>query len=92
MKKIAIILLLVIASILSLIFIVLYVCFLINFWLGLIVSILFVLGISLRAFSSYLRKEENKVEEEYKKAVRNNSNRLKEQIIKIEKQRNNQQS
>lgn len=81
--------LIVVICVLALIFIIPYVCFLINFWLGLIVTILFVLGISLRVFSLHLRKEGNKVEE-YQKAVRNNSNRLMEQVIKMNKQRNHQ--
>lgn len=54
--------LIIVICVLALIFIIPYVCFLINFWLGLIVTILFVLGISLRLFSSHLKKEENKVE------------------------------
>lgn len=78
--------LIVVICVLALIFIIPYVCFLINFWLGLIVTILFVLGISLSVFSLHLRKEGNKVEEEYQKAVRNNSNRLMEQVIKMNKQ------
>lgn len=82
--------LIVVICVLSLIIIIPYVCFLINFWLGLIVTILFVLGISLRVFSLRLRKEGNKVEEEYQKAVRNNSNRLMEQVIKMNEQRNSQ--
>lgn len=82
--------LIVVICVLALIFIIPYVCFLINFWLGLIVTILFVLGISLRVFSLRLRKEGNKVEEEYQKAVRNNSNRLMEQVIKMNEQRNSQ--
>lgn len=82
--------LIVVICVLSLIIIIPYVCFLINFWLGLIVTILFVLGISLRVFSLRLRKEGNKVEEEYQKAVRNNSNRLMEQVIKMNEQRNHQ--
>lgn len=82
--------LIVVICVLSLIIIIPYVCFLINFWLGLIVTILFVFGISLRVFSLRLRKEGNKVEEEYQKAVRNNSNRLMEQVIKMNEQRNNQ--
>lgn len=90
-SKLAVILsLLIVICVLSLIIIIPYVCFLINFWLGLIVTILFVLGISLRVFSLRLRKEGNKVEEEYQKAVRNNSNRLMEQVIKMNEQRNSQ--
>lgn len=82
--------LIVVICVLSLIIIIPYVCFLINFWLGLIVTILFVLDISLRVFSLRLRKKGNKVEEEYQKAVRNNSNRLMEQVIKMNEQRNSQ--
>lgn len=90
-SKLAVILsLIIVICVLSLIIIIPYVCFLINFWLGLIVTILFVLGISLRVFSLRLRKEGNKVEEEYQKAVRNNSNRLMEQVIKMNEQRNSQ--
>lgn len=84
--------LIIVICVLALIFIIPYVCFLINFWLGLIVTILFVLGISLRLFSSHLKKEENKVEEEFRKAAMDNSNRLMEQIIKIKKGLNNKQA
>ena len=90
-SKLAVILsLIIVICVLSLIIIIPYVCFLINFWIKLVVTILFVLGISLRVFSLRLRKEGNKVEEEYQKAVRNNSNRLMEQVIKMNEQRNSQ--
>lgn len=84
--------LIIVICVLALIFIIPYACFLINFWLGLTVTILFVLGISLRLFSSHLKKEENKVEEEFRKAAMDNSNRLMEQIIKIKKGLNNKQA
>ena len=89
--------LVIIVCVLALIFIIPYVCFLINFWLGLIVSLLFMSGISyfVILISNCLKenqaaKEENKIKEEYKKVVKDNQNRLMEQIIKMNKQRNNQ--
>lgn len=74
-----------------------YACFLINFWLGLIVSIVFVASISrfLILVSRVIQgreidKEENKIKEEYEKAVKDSQNRLMEQVIKMNKQRNHQ--
>lgn len=96
-SKLAVVLsLIIVICVLSLIIIIPYVCFLINFWLGLIVSIVFVASISrfLILVSRVIQgreidKEENKIKEEYEKAVKDNQNRLMEQIIKMNKQRNN---
>lgn len=97
-SKIAVIFaLVIIACVLALIVIIPYVCFLINFWLGLIVSIVFVASISrfLILVSRVIQgreidKEENKIKEEYEKAVKDSQNRLMEQVIKMNKQRSNQ--
>lgn len=92
-NKIAVVLALItVICVLALIIIIPYVCFLINFWLGLIVSIVFVASIShfLILVSRVIQgreidKEENKIKEEYEKAVKDNQNRLMEQIIKMNK-------
>nr|DAK73758.1 MAG TPA: hypothetical protein [Caudoviricetes sp.] len=97
-SKIAVIFaLVIIACVLALIVIIPYACFLINFWLGLIVSIVFVASISrfLILVSRVIQgreidKEENKIKEEYEKAVKDSQNRLMEQVIKMNKQRSNQ--
>lgn len=59
--------LIIVICVLALIFIIPYVCFLINFWLGLTVTILFVLGISLRLFSSHLKKRKTKLKKNSEK-------------------------
>lgn len=90
-SKLAVILsLIIVICVLALIFIIPYACFLVNFWFGMIVSIVFVAGISCFLILVSKILEGNKNKEEYEKAVNNRKNRLMEQIIKIEKQRNNQ--
>lgn len=97
-SKLAVILsLIIVIYVLALIIIITYACFLINFWLGLIVSIVFVASISrfLILVSRVIQgrkidKEENKIKEEYEKAVKDSQNRLMEQVIKMNKQRNHQ--
>lgn len=97
-SKLAVILsLIIVICVLALIIIKAYACFLINFWLGLIVSIVFVASISrfLILVSRVIQgreidKEENKIKEEYEKAVKDSQNRLMEQVIKMNKQRSNQ--
>lgn len=84
--------LIIVICVLALIFIIPYACFLVNFWLGLIVTILFVLGISLRLFPSHLKKEGNKAGKEFRKAAMDNSNRLMGQIIKIKDGLNDKQA
>ncbi|WP_148359800.1 hypothetical protein [Bacteroides clarus] len=96
-SKIAVIFaLVIIACVLALIVIIPYVCFLINFWLGLIVSIVFVSGISYLVIlisdcikKNQADKEIIKINEEYRKVVEDNLTHLKKQRIEMWK-RNNQ--
>lgn len=88
--------LIVVICVLALIVIIPYVCFLINFWLGLIVSMLFVSGISYLVIlisdcikKNQADKEIIKINEEYRKVVEDNLTHLKKQRIEMWK-RNNQ--